>query len=377
MIKNNWSNKISTYYIPGNIKSLFIAIIATIIVAYFHLSTNKPFYNIIHYFHYYLFYFIIIYTAHKFGLIGGVLTSVVLSLIYNPKAYLIVFLEDKELIRPALEILMMHTLAIFSGIFSQKIYSEKEKLRKVSEELKDSLALLEESIEEKIKMEKEIAKADRLRVLGQLTAGIAHEIRNPLAAIRSGIKLVKNKKYNERIVDLVTSEVDRLNSFVERFLQYASVGKSEDKEIKAKKLCEEVIELVELTCKHKKNIIFQSTLEIDENVLIRGDKNYLKQALFNIVLNSIEACETINIEGRISVYAYFDERAVFFEVSDNGPGIDEAVKEKIFEPFFTTKEKGTGLGLSITNKIIKEHDGEIYVENNNGLRFTLKLLRYK
>jgi len=66
-----------------------------------------------------------------------------------------------------------------------------------------------------------------------------------------------------------------------------------------------------------------------------------------------------------------------FEVSDNGPGIDEAVKEKIFEPFFTTKEKGTGLGLSITNKIIKEHDGEIYVENNNGLRFTLKLLRYK
>ncbi|MDY6822064.1 MAG: ATP-binding protein, partial [Deferribacterota bacterium] len=239
------------------------------------------------------------------------------------------------------------------------------------------LALLEESIEEKIKMEKEIAKADRLRVLGQLTAGIAHEIRNPLAAIRSGIKLVKNKKYNERIVDLVTSEVDRLNSFVERFLQYASVGKSEDKEIKAKKLCEEVIELVELTCKHKKNIIFQSTLEIDENVLIRGDKNYLKQALFNIVLNSIEACETINRDGKVSVYAYFDERAVFFEVSDNGPGIDEAVKEKIFEPFFTTKEKGTGLGLSITNKIIKEHDGEIYVENNNGLRFTLKLLRYK
>jgi len=74
-------------------------------------------------------------------------------------------------------------------------------------------------------MEKEIARADRLRVIGQLTAGMAHEIRNPLAAIRSGIKLLKNRKSNERIVDLVISEVDRLNSFVERFLQYASVGK--------------------------------------------------------------------------------------------------------------------------------------------------------
>jgi signal transduction histidine kinase len=315
--------------------------------------------------------------AHKFGLIGGILSSIVLSLIYNPKAYLIVFSGDKELIRPVLEILMMYTLAIFSGLFSQKIYCEKEKLKKVSEELKDSLVLLERSVEEKIKMEKEIAKADRLRVIGQLTAGIAHEIRNPLAAIRSGIKLLKNRKSNERIVDLVISEVDRLNSFVERFLQYASVGKSEDIEIRAKELFDEVRELTKLTCKNKKDIIFQSTLEIDGDVLIRGDKNYLKQALFNIVLNSIEACESMNYQGKVLVNGYFDEKAVFFKVSDNGPGISESVRDTIFEPFFTTKEKGTGLGLTIANKIIKEHDGEISIENNGGLRFIVKLLRYK
>ncbi len=377
MIKNNWASKISAYYIPGGIKSFSIAILATIVVAYFHFNTNKPFHNIIHYFHYYLFYFIIIYMAHKFGLIGGILSSIVLSLIYNPKAYLIVFSGDKELIRPVLEILMMYTLAIFSGLFSQKIYCEKEKLKKVSEELKDSLVLLERSVEEKIKMEKEIAKADRLRVIGQLTAGIAHEIRNPLAAIRSGIKLLKNRKSNERIVDLVISEVDRLNSFVERFLQYASVGKSEDIEIRAKELFDEVRELTKLTCKNKKDIIFQSTLEIDGDVLIRGDKNYLKQALFNIVLNSIEACESMNYQGKVLVNGYFDEKAVFFKVSDNGPGISESVRDTIFEPFFTTKEKGTGLGLTIANKIIKEHDGEISIENNGGLRFIVKLLRYK
>lgn len=366
--------KIHRYYIPGKKRDLLLLLSSTIIVAYFHLSSNISFHNVIHLLHYYFFYLIIIYSAHKFGLIGGLISSIILSLIYNPKSYMLIMgYKDSGLIRPFLEIVMMYTLGIFSGLFSQKLYLEKEKLRIVSEELKRSLTLLEESVEEKIRMEKEIAKSDRLRVLGQLTAGIAHEIRNPLATIRSGINLMKSGKVDERIIELVTSEIDRLNNFVDRFLHYARVGKGDEIDIPAGDFFDEVVEFARLTCKDRENVKIESISNLSDDILIKGDKNYLKQAIFNIILNCIEACETLSYLGKVFIKGYFKDKYVYFEISDNGKGINESIKDKIFEPFFTTKEKGTGLGLTIAFKIIKEHNGDITVENNGGARFIIKI----
>lgn len=367
-------DKLSNYYIPGGWKSFVISLIATIVVGYFHYSARTV-EHIIHFFHYYLFYLIVIYAAHKFGFLGGLVSSFVLSFIYEPKVYMIFHLNS-EMVRPAIEVMLMYTLGIFSGIFSQRLYLEKEKLRKVSEELQQSLNLLEKSIEEKIRMEKEIAKADRLRVLGQLTTGIAHEIRNPLAAIRSGVNLIKSGRNDSRIIDVVTSEIDRLNNFIERFLQYAKVGKIEDKELRAKELLEDLTELVKLTCKDRDNLNLEVFDSLSDNVFIRGDKNYLKQAIFNVILNSIEAVSTKDHSGWVSLRSYFDGGYVVFEVDDNGLGIDESLKETIFEPFFTTKETGTGLGLTIAAKVVKEHGGEIFVNAGKGAKFTIKIPGY-
>lgn len=364
-------DRFSNYYIPGGWKSFAISILATILVSYLHFSA-KSVHSVIHFFHYYFFYLIVIYSAHKFGFLGGLISSFILSLIYNPRVYLI-FSIDTDLLRPIIEVIMMYTLGIFSGIFSQKLYVEKEKLRKVSEELKLSLELLEKSMAEKIRMEKEIAKSDRLRVLGQLTAGIAHEIRNPLAAIRSGINLIKNGQQDDRIIDVVTSEIDRLNKFVERFLQYAKGGKVEDVDINVKELIEELAELVRLTSKDRQNLTFNCSTELNEGVLIRGDKNYLKQAIYNILLNSIEAVSLHKDQGLISFRGYIEGEKVVFEITDNGPGIEKSLMDAIFEPFFTTKETGTGLGLTIASKIIKEHNGEIIIENNGGTKFMIKI----
>lgn len=367
--------KLSDYYIPGSWKSFIISIVATIVVGYFHYSARAV-EHIIHFFHYYLFYLIVIYSAHKFGFLGGLVSSFILSFIYDPRVYMIFHLNS-ELIRPAIEVMLIYTLGIFSGIFSQKLYLEKEKLRKVSEELQQSLNLLEKSMEDKIRMEKEIAKADRLRALGQLTAGIAHEIRNPLAAIRSGVNLIKSGKNDSRIIDVVTSEIDRLNNFIERFLQYAKVGKTEDKEITAKEVVEELIELVKLSCKDRDKLNFEISCQLDDNVFIRGDKNYLKQAIYNILLNSIEVVELQSYPGKIFFSGYFDGKQVVFEIEDNGPGIKENLKDVIFEPFFTTKEMGTGLGLTIAAKVIREHGGEIFVNGDNGAKFTIKVPGYE
>lgn len=370
-----WLDKLSNYYIPGGWKNFIIIFLATIVVSYFHFS-SESINGVIHFFHYYFFYLIVIYSAHKFGFLGGLIASFVLSLIYNPRVYRIFHLNS-DLIRPAIEVIMIYTLGIFSGFFSQKLYLEKEKLRKISEELRDSLFLLEKHMDEKIRMEKEIAKADRLKVLGQLTAGIAHEIRNPLAAIRSGVNLIKSGKYDERVINVVTSEIDRLNKFIERFLQYARVGRGEEIEIRVKELMEEIAELVKLTCKDRENLTFEFSAEISDKVFVRGDKNYLKQAIFNILLNSIEAVESQNYPGVVSFKGYFDGKMVIFQIEDNGPGIKESLIEAVFEPFFTTKEMGTGLGLTIAAKIIKEHEGEISFDGNRGAKFTIKIPGYE
>lgn len=369
--KEQFYNKFSNYFIPGGWKSFTISILATILISYFHFSVASE-HSVIHFFHYYFFYLIVIYAAHKFGFLGGLASSIVLSLIYNPRVYLM-FHNDHDLIRPTIEVIMMHTLGIFSGIFSQRLYLEKEKLRKVSEDLKVSLELLEKSMDEKLKMEKEIAKSDRLRVLGQLTAGIAHEIRNPLAAIKSGINLIKNGKNDERIINVIISEVDRLNNFIERFLQYARIGKGEEKDINVKELLEETAELVKLTCKDKDNIRFDFEQNVGENVYIKGDRNYLKQAIFNIIINSIEATFAQKYMGIVRFKCDFDGEKVIFEIKDNGPGIPQSIIEAIYEPFFTTKESGTGLGLTIAAKAIKEHNGDIYIENEGGAKFTIKI----
>ncbi len=370
--------RLFTYYIPGTKKDFYIALFATFLVSYFHLRSHVSFHHIIHFLHYYLFYLIIIYSAHKFGLLGGIFSAFLLSLIYNPKSYLILLgVKDLDLLRPFLEIVMMYTIGIFSGLFSQRLYLEKEKLRQLTEELRNSLILLEKSIDEKISLEKEMARVDRLRVLGQLTAGIAHEIRNPLAAIRSGVNLIKSGNRDERILNVVTSEIDRLNNFVERFLQYARIEKGKEIKIKVKEFFEEILELVNLTCKNKKNVLIKSTSSLNEDMYLVGDKDSLKQALINVILNCIESSEDLDYQGIVSIESYYRDNHLFFEISDNGYGIDESIREKIFEPFFTTKDRGTGLGLTIAHKIIKEHNGDIFVVNDGGAKFIIKLPTYE
>lgn len=213
---------------------------------------------------------------------------------------------------------------------------------------------------------KHIYRADRLAVIGQLAAGAAHEIRNPLTSIKSMIQYVQNdvqepKKQN--MIKSVLQEVDRINDILTDLLSFSRQNNPVKREFDLVALIDQTIEFISKT-RMKKHITINKTC-FAQFIPIIADNDQLKQVLINIFLNSIEAIEN---EGVVSINIQSskveDEPFYNITITDNGIGIDEKSLEKIFDPFYTTKEDGTGLGLSISYGIINRHRGRIDISNN-------------
>jgi len=336
---------------------------STLIITYFHYGVPEH-HTVVHISHYYAFYIIVIYTAYKFGLRGGFFMSVVLTLIYSPKAYLHILNLDfpHHIIPTIVEISMVYAVALLAGVLSGKLKKEKQKVEKVSAEM--------------LELERQLAHDDRLRVLGQLSAGIAHEIRNPLAAIKSGISIIKSGKGNDQVIDILHSEIEHLNKFVERFLQYARFGSEKSDTFVLSHFMMELTELIKLAASRQGVQIFQES-DIPEDAEAFGDKNAIKQALLNIALNGIEATAGKK-DAMIKLAVTIKDSCILFSVRDNGGGIKEDILDKIFEPFFTTKQEGTGLGLALAIKIARAHGGSLQAFNTeDGCEFIMQICRGK
>ncbi len=218
---------------------------------------------------------------------------------------------------------------------------------------------------------KKMYRADRLATLGQLAAGAAHEIRNPLTSIRSTIQYLRKSLINSEEGELVgglIDEVDRINEIIEGLLSFSKPAKPEIKTIDLELLLKQTLALVETTAKKRKVDI---SLEYNsEQSSLKADLSLLKQVFLNIIINSLEAIEE---NGRIQVRVDFIQKGgqlppqsnpyYFISFKDSGPGIPRANMDHVFDPFFTTKMEGTGLGLSISYKIIQQHDGDIEIES--------------
>lgn len=358
---------LKNYYIPGSKVAAFISIVSISVVTYLH-TTTPPGFHIIHIIHYYMLYLIVIYTAMKFGFLGGFFSAFIITLFYAPEVYTNLFSLQHYQIRSFVEVLMMYTLGLFAGLYSQRLYLQNTKLKETYREL-------EKSTEEKIRMEKEIAKSEKLRVMGQLSAGIAHEIRNPLASLKSAARMLKDGKNSPQVLEIMISEIDRLNAFVERFLQYANFGKIENEKINISYFFDELCELLQLLCKTDENIRLEIKNNAEDDCYIYGDTNNLKQVFLNIFSNSVEELRSSEEEKKITFEVSCEEEYINFIIRDTGSGIDEDIQDKIYDPFFTTKESGTGLGLTITAKIIKDHDGVLDILNDSGAKFVIKFKR--
>jgi len=217
------------------------------------------------------------------------------------------------------------------------------------------------------KLEEKMRKADRLAAVGQLSANVAHEIRNPLSSIRGSVEVLKNelKLTGEegRLMDLIIRESDRLNGILRDFLAFARPGKGRFQTLDLRNLADEVTILLRRDAGRPQRGRIEAKLG-DVPLWVRGDEDQLKQALLNLGLNGLEALDKggwVKFE-----LAGSKNGEVRLAIRDNGRGISPADRERIFQPFFSTKRGGTGLGLSIAERIVEEHGGQIEVESQPG-----------
>lgn len=212
-------------------------------------------------------------------------------------------------------------------------------------------------------LEEQIVRLDKLSLIGQLAAGVAHEIRNPLFSIRGFLQLIfedhdRTKNYKE----LVLSEVDRIDRLVNDFVMVTRPSSPQKKIVNFDQLIDETISFLESEAKLH-NAAISYTAEHD-NIHIEADRGQLKQVFINIIKNSMEACETKAI---VKIHAKVHVDQLIIKICDNGPGISPDQMKNVFNPFFTTKENGVGLGLAISNRIIEAHAGTIeIVSDPNG-----------
>lgn len=250
----------------------------------------------------------------------------------------------------------------------------------ISEEKVESLVFIIEDITEKIQMEKQILHSEKLAVIGRLTAGISHEIKNPLAIISQAAfslkrKIVKNCEKEQipnmnELIERIEKSTDRAKDIIDRLLNFSKPYYNKSEKINIRDVLKEAVKLAILQTE-RDDIKIHSYIE---DAYVSGDKNSLIQVFINMIINSIEA---IPSTGKITIKARPNKEkgTVKITIKDTGHGIPSEIIDKIFEPFFTTKEKGTGLGLAVSYKIVRDHGGEIFVksEEGHGAEFTIIL----
>lgn len=241
------------------------------------------------------------------------------------------------------------------------------RFRDVDGKLKGWLLLFDDRTDQKL-MEETMRQQEKLAAVGQLAAGIAHEIRNPLASISGSIQLMMGNAGNHRDEDLklmriVDKEIDRLNGLISEFLEYVRPEQKVFVPVDLNAVVREVVESLQFNSKIRKDV--EQKLELRAASQILGNRDKLKQAILNFVINAYQAVDKVPAP-RIEIETHDQNDLVVLVLRDNGCGIKPENLNRIFEPFHTTKPQGTGLGLAVTHKILQAHDARVLVESAVG-----------
>lgn len=216
------------------------------------------------------------------------------------------------------------------------------------------------------KYEMELINSEKLATLGQFSANIAHEIRNPLTSMKMLMQMMETNETNsvkKDAVNIILKEIQRLSIFVEQILDIAHPRKVTLRETDLNVIAKEVISLVEYQAAH---LSIKVTASLQKNLpAVKADADRIKHVLMNFVLNAFAA---IGEKGEVVIETATapDGGFVRLAVSDSGSGISEEIKAHLFEPFFSTRQAGTGLGLALCKRIISEHNGEIGFDSKKG-----------
>jgi two-component system, sporulation sensor kinase E len=217
-------------------------------------------------------------------------------------------------------------------------------------------------------LEKELARLDRLNLIGEMAAGIAHEIRNPMTTVRGFLQLLK-KNPSPIYIDLMVEELDRANTIITEYLTLAKNKKTDRKLRNLNSIIHTLFPLIQAEATLTNKYI---QLELEECPPLRLDEKEIRQLILNLALNGLEA---MTAGGKLTIRTSTDTKNVVLEIRDEGCGIKDDLLKKIGTPFFTTKEHGTGLGLAVCYSVAERHHAEIDIET--GQTGTIFYVRFR
>ena len=350
-----------------NFNQLAVPVIAIALISMMYYATqHEPvwMHNILQH----LYFAPIAAAAIYFGWKGGVGAAVLAALCYAPHVWM-GFNEGTEPVRylgsEATEILDFFLVGLIAGILADREHKQKESLQRTTTQLNAVYQELQQNFER-------MKRSERLYAIGQLSAGLAHEVRNPLASIGGAAALLRKKpgseERREEFLGIIEKECSRLNRLLTNFLEFARPRPPQYQLAEVGPILESVVGLAAHAVGNRP---IQFRIETAPRVpAIACDPEQIKQVLLNLTINSIQAMPD---GGEIVLSTRVDGAQVVLEAKDQGPGISAEHLDQIFDPFFTTKESGTGLGLSVAHQIVSQHGGILSVTNNSGGGTTFSL----
>ena len=313
-----------------------------------------------------LYYLPIVFAAISFGLWGGLSSALCSGICYLPYILFDWHQLPGSTGNELGEIVMFILVGCVTGILADLERRRRAELEATAQKLNRVYRELQMSLEQ-------VKRADRLSAVGQLAAGLAHEVRNPLASIEGAIDILEKDPSTERraeFLPIIKLECRRLGRLLTNLLDFARPRPPQVESVRVDSLIDSVLALTSHTAE-KASIVLRKNLA-PGLPLIPCDPEQLKQVILNLTLNAIQA---MTGGGEITVSARKDEERIVIQVADQGTGIPEEELDRIFDPFYTTKQTGTGLGLSVAYQIIAQHQGTITGTRNpeKGMTFSIRL----
>lgn len=340
---------------PEDLGRKIAGVVLMFSVTAFHYTTDPQLVEL-HSVYRRLYYIPIVLFAFSYELRGGLGAGLFACVAYFPHAFLMTHGSPAPPSDKILEMLLYLGIGGLSGWFVRRQHKAQRALR--------------QSLRERDALEENLVRAAKLSALGQLTSGLAHEIRNPLASIMGSAETLA-EEFDEdhpkhRLGQVMLKEIDRLNQVVDDFLAFARPGEPERGRAD---LVDIVDEVRELTGPQARDREIQFEMEADSGELIaEADPSQVSQVVLNIFLNAYQAFDRLEADRPPTVTVMSETRTVSgtdyacLGIRDNAGGIPPTMREQIFDPYFTTRDDGTGLGLSVSSRIVDAHDGFIDLE---------------
>lgn len=228
--------------------------------------------------------------------------------------------------------------------------------------------LLIENLNQQLFLQRELKRSEKLNVISQLAASVAHEVRNPMTTINGFLQLIKkDDNINETQRNYIDISLGELNRAQDIINDYLSLARPNNTSFQVVNISKELTKTIELMTSYTNFQNIEVRSNIEENLYISGNTDEIKQVFINILKNAIEA---MNSNGKLIISAYAVSEKVIIEIADNGEGMTKAQLSRIGTPFYSTKEKGTGIGLTISFQIIEQLKGKIDIKSEYGVGTT-------